>query len=129
MIAGLLALLLCQLVGETVSTVLHLPVPGPVLGMLVLLGWLGWRRPPQDAPVVRAGEGLLRHLQLLFVPAGVGVVAQLALLRDALPAAVGGIALSWLVGLAVTGWTAVLLLRVTGRHTADGTRTEGETAS
>lgn len=111
MIAGLTWLLACQLVGEVVVRVLDVPVPGPVVGMLVLLVVLRVRRTGDDASVVRAGQGLLRHLQLLFVPAGVGVVAYAATIRqDLLPLAVALVG-SWLLGLAVVGWTTTLLER------------------
>lgn len=112
MIKGLLALLGCQLIGELVVGLTDAPIPGPVIGMVVLFAYLQLRSTPDDAGVVRTGQALLTHLQLLFVPAGVGVVAYVAVLReDALPigAAVIG---SWLLGLAVVGWGTVLLSRL-----------------
>lgn len=110
-IIGLLWLLGCQLVGEVLVRALDVPVPGPVVGLVLLWGVLSWRRTPEDSPVVRTGDALLAHLQLFFVPAGVGVVAFGATLRaDALPL---GLALvgSWLAGLAAVGWTVTLLMR------------------
>ena len=59
MIEGLLVLLVCQIVGELAVRTLHLAVPGPVLGMLLLLAVLVVRRPRQDAPVLRAGDRLV----------------------------------------------------------------------
>ncbi len=110
-ITGLTWLLACQLVGEVLVRLTGVPVPGPVLGMLLLFVLLRVRRVGDDATVVRAGDGLLRHLQLMFVPAGVGVVAYTATLRDeALPIAVA-VSVSWLLGLAVVGWTVTLLVR------------------
>ena len=111
MITGLTWLLACQLVGEVLVRLTDVPVPGPVVGMLLLFILLRVRRAGDDATVVRAGDGLLRHLQLMFVPAGVGVVAYTATLRDeALPIAVAILG-SWLLGLAVVGWTVTLLIR------------------
>ncbi len=111
MVNGLMWLLGCQLAGEVVVRLSGLPVPGPVLGMLVLLVLLRLRGAGPQASVVRAADGLLRHLQLFFVPAGVGVVGYLAVLRaDALPIAVGLLG-SWLLGLVVVGWLAQLLGR------------------
>jgi putative effector of murein hydrolase LrgA (UPF0299 family) len=110
-IAGLTWLLGCQLVGEVVVRLTDLPVPGPVVGMVVLLVVLRVRRAADDDPVVRASDALLRHLQLLFVPAGAGVVGYLALIRaDAVPIAVALVG-SWLLGLAVVGWSVALLTR------------------
>ena len=93
----------------------HLRVPGAVVGMLLLFGVLQWRRVGSGADVVRAADVLLRHMQLLFVPAGVGIVAFFATLRaDAVPVAVGLVG-SWALGLVAVGWTAALLGRRSAR--------------
>ena len=114
-LTGVLVLLSCQLVGEIVVRLLGLDVPGPVVGMLVFLVVLRVRRPPPSSALVRGPSLLLRHLQLLFVPAGVGIVAYLDTLRhDALPLA-AGLWLSWLLGLAATGVVVSLLTRLLGR--------------
>jgi holin-like protein len=114
-INGLTWLLGCQLVGEVLVRLTDAPIPGPVVGMVVLLVLLRVRRSDDDATVVRAADGLLRHLQLLFVPAGVGVVAYAATIRDdAVPIAVA-VVVSWLAGLAVVGWVTVLLEGLLGR--------------
>lgn len=112
MIGGLLVLLLCQLGGELVVRLTGLPVPGPVIGMVLLLGVLRLRRPAPDASVVRVANGLLAHLQLLFVPAGVGVIVYLAALRADALAIAGGLWVSWLVGIAATGLVVNALLQV-----------------
>jgi holin-like protein len=112
---GVLALLLCQLGGEVVVRLLDLDVPGPVVGMLLFLVVLRVRRPRPSSGLVRGPAMLLDHLQLLFVPAGAGVVVYLDELRDhALPLA-GGLWLSWLLGLAVTGWVVAALMRLRDR--------------
>lgn len=111
MILGLLWLLACELVGEVAVRLTDAPIPGPVVGMVLLFIVLRWRRIGDDHQVVRAGDFLLSHLQLFFVPAGAGVVVYLATLRDhALPVAVGLLG-SWLLTLAVVGWTITLLMR------------------
>jgi holin-like protein len=114
MLIGLIVLLLCQLAGELVVRTFDLPLPGPVLGMVVLLVVLRVRRPRKESGLVRAPSVLLRYLPLLYVPAGVGVVAHLARLRaDALPIA-GGLVVSWLAALVVTAAVTALVLRLTG---------------
>lgn len=114
MLNGLIVLLACQLVGELLVVSLDVSVPGPVVGMLLMLVVLQVRRPRPDAGIVRAPQTLLRHLPLLYVPAGVGVVAHLDLLGDAALPVVGGLVLSWFGGLVVTASVAALALRVTG---------------
>ncbi len=75
MLAGITLLLCYQLVGEVLVAALGLPLPGPVLGMLLLLVTLVLRRATADL-VEAPAEGLLGHLSLLFVPAGVGVMVH-----------------------------------------------------
>lgn len=119
MIAGLTWLVGLQLVGELVVRVADLPVPGPVVGMLLLFVLLRLRRYDDSRSVVRAGSGLLRHLQLFFIPAGVGVVAYWSVLgRDAVPITVAILG-SWFLGLVAVAWTAVLLERLLGKPRDD----------
>ncbi len=115
MIGGLLVLLSCQLLGEVVVRLTGLPLPGPVVGMVAFLVVLRVRRPGDRSDMVRTPTALLGVLQLLFVPAGVGVVVYLSALRDnALPLA-GGLWASWLAGIVVTGAVVAGLLRVVRR--------------
>ncbi|WP_207482205.1 CidA/LrgA family protein [Arenibaculum pallidiluteum] len=73
MTAALLTLLGCQLAGEILAHLLALPVPGPVLGMVLLASALALQ-PRAPEALRRVSGALLRHLSLLFVPAGVGLV-------------------------------------------------------
>jgi holin-like protein len=76
------------------------------------------REPPRDAGVVRVSEGLLRHLQLLFVPAGVGVVQHLGLLGASAVPVVVGLTVSWLAALVSTAAVAAGLLALGRRRAA-----------
>ena len=73
MIAAFSLLVLCQLIGEFVVRITNLPIPGPVIGLVLLLCGLAWRGRVPD-PVQQTSRGLLSHLSLLFVPAGTGVM-------------------------------------------------------
>lgn len=115
MITGLLVLLACQLVGEMIVRSLDVPVPGPIVGMVVFFAVLQVRRPQRESPLVRGPQTLLTYLPLLYVPAGVGVVSYLTLLRSEAGPAVAGLTLSWLAGLLATAGTAGLLLRLRAR--------------
>ena len=112
MINGLMWLIGCQLVGEVIVRLTNAPVPGPVVGMVLLFVLLQLRRSGDDATVVRAADGLLEHLQLLFIPAGVGVIVLLGAIRDNAAPIVGAMLVSWFVGLALVAWTVVALERV-----------------
>ncbi len=75
---GLALLLLLQAAGEALVQAARLPLPGPVLGLLMLLAAL--RIEALRPPVAAVAELLLGHLSLLFVPVGVGVITHLELL-------------------------------------------------
>jgi holin-like protein len=84
LIRHLTVILLFQLIGETIVRGLNILAPGPVIGMVLFLCLLVLR--PKYAQEIRTtATGLLSHLSLLFVPAGVGVVGHInALGTDAL---------------------------------------------
>jgi putative effector of murein hydrolase LrgA (UPF0299 family) len=99
-----------QSLGELISRGLNLPVPGPVVGMVLLLLALKW--PLVRAPVQACAEVLLSHLSLLFVPVGVGVMTHLGLLHEHGWRILLVIVLSTWAGLAVTA----LVLRALWRR-------------
>lgn len=79
MLVTLSLLLSCQLAGELVARGAGLPVPGPVVGLLLLLMLLVWR--PALGATLRPTVGvILANLSLFFVPAAVGVVTNLGIL-------------------------------------------------
>lgn len=81
MISALSALLVFQLTGEVLARWLDLPVPGPVLGMLLLFLFLVLRGGPGDE-LRTTSQTLLQHLSLLFVPAGTGIMVHLHRVAD-----------------------------------------------
>ncbi len=102
---GLAWLLALQSLGEMLARGLHLPFPGPVIGMVLLLAALYWE--PVRVPVAACADFLLAHLSLLFVPVGVGVVTHLGLLADYGARMLVVVVLSTWAGIVVT----VLVLR------------------
>lgn len=109
---GLTILLLCQSAGEVLTRLTHVGLPGPVLGMLLLLGLLRW--PPVRAPVQAAANALLAHLSLLFVPVGVGVMTHLDLIATYGLRLGVAVLLSTVIGLAVSALVLQALLRRAG---------------
>lgn len=106
-------LLVFQLIGEAGVQGLGLPVPGPLLGMLLLFAALLLRGHLPDA-LREAANALLRHLMLLFIPAVTGVMMYFdRIAREWLP-----FMASCLVGAAltmvVTALTLRWMLRITG---------------
>lgn len=103
MLHGLTLIFICQLAGEALVRLLGVPVPGPVAGMVILLVGLVLAGGP-PAPVRRAGMGLLNHLPLFYVPAGVGLIAHGARLKaDWLPILLAIVG-STLLTMVLVGW-------------------------
>ena len=102
-LVGLAVLVAAFAAGDSLVRATHLPLPGNVVGMLVLLALLGARIIPR-APLEAAADLLLRHLPLLFVPAAVGVARHVGLIRAELGAVV-----------TITVLTTALVMVVTGR--------------
>ena len=73
MIYTLTLLLLYQLAGEVLARLLGLPIPGPVIGMSLLLLTLLIRDHIDHERRTDVGS-LLQHMSLLFIPAGVGIM-------------------------------------------------------
>ncbi len=73
MISGLVQILFFQGLGELLSK-LALPfMPGPVIGLVLMLAFLAARKSVPEG-VDTVATTLVQHLGLLFVPAAVGVV-------------------------------------------------------
>jgi holin-like protein len=94
-------LLIFQTIGEILSYAFSLPVPGPVIGMVLLFLFLLLKNGMAEklAPV---SLELLKHLSLLFVPAGVGIMIHVQrVAAEWLPILVA-LVLSTTVSIAVT---------------------------
>ncbi|KQT09887.1 hypothetical protein ASG40_09110 [Methylobacterium sp. Leaf399] len=123
MIVSLTLILMAQLVGEAAARGAGLPVPGPLIGMAVLLAFLGLRdratrlsdrvlpRPLVDGTLEGTGKGLLAHLSLLFVPAGAGIVGRLDVIATHGLAIAVVVLVSTLLTLAATALTFVAVAR------------------
>lgn len=107
---GITLLLLYQLVGEITVRFFGLPIPGPVLGMVMLFVTLAIRGSAPES-VDHAASALLSHLSLLFVPAGVGMMAHFdRIAEEWLP-----ITLALLLSTVITMVATALIMRGTTR--------------
>ncbi|MFO1283952.1 MAG: CidA/LrgA family protein [Burkholderiales bacterium] len=113
-LAGLTWLVAFQCAGESLVWALGVPVPGPVVGMALLLGALVARRGRDtgpERPLGAAADALARHLSLLFVPAGVGVLLHVGRLADEGAALGAALVASTVLALAAAGLVFQALLR------------------
>lgn len=75
MLAAIALLMTCQLMGEVIHRVTGLPLPGSVIGLVLLLGWLALV--PRERPTLKAVTAwLTAHLSIMFVPAAVGLIDE-----------------------------------------------------
>lgn len=110
MIGSIAVLLLMQLAGTLLVQATGVPFPGPVVGMLLLFAWLLWRRGvPQ--PLARTTQPLLDNLALLFVPAGVGIIAHWRAAEGQLWALALVLVAAAAITLLATAWTLHWLMR------------------
>lgn len=113
MLNALLVILGAQLAGEALAQALHLPLPGPVIGLILLTA--GFALIPGLVALVRpVAQGILGHLSLLFVPAGVGVVGHVERLgAKGLPLMLA-IVVSTVLAIVVAALVFVGVARLTG---------------
>jgi holin-like protein len=106
MLVQLGLLMTFQLIGEALVALSGIPFPGPLCGLVLLLGYLHWRGGPTEE-LVNVGTALVDNLGLLFVPAGVGIVAYAHLLAHDGLAIVAALVVSTVAAILVSGLIAV----------------------
>mgnify|MGYP006337694507 CR=1 FL=1 len=119
MIEAAILLLLCQLAGESVVRAIDIPVPGPVLGAVFMLGFLAFRRgvPERLDTVTR---DLLANFSLLFIPAGVGITVPVSRLEAEAVALIAALIGSTALTIAITALVFVGVDRLLGGSDAMG---------
>jgi holin-like protein len=115
-LTGFVGLMAYWLAGELLVSLLGIGLPGPVAGMLLLLGVSMLQKRVTPA-ISHTSHGLLSYLSLLFVPAGVGIMTQAGLLAEHGLGMLATLVLSTAVTLGITGLTLKFLL---GRRQTQG---------
>jgi holin-like protein len=109
-LCAIAALFLLQALGDAIVRMAGWPLPGSVLGMLMLLGGLLWYGRVPDA-FERSAKALLPHMMLLFIPSVAGVMLHVErVAREWQPILIACV-LGTVVTLVVTALTLKLLLR------------------
>lgn len=114
LLRGLTWLVLFQLLGTAINHLLVPILPGPIIGLLLLLCFL-MARGEVGKPLNEAASSLLRYLPLLLVPPAVGVMVYAKAIAADFWAIAGALLVSCLVTLVFVG---VLMQRFIGRHAA-----------
>ena len=110
--AGIL-LLLCQLAGESIVRAIDIPVPGPVVGAVLMLAFLAIRRRVPDS-LDKTSHDLLANFSLLFIPAGVGIIVHAGRLEAEAFALITALIASTALTIAVASLAFVGADRLTG---------------
>lgn len=77
----LMIILSAFFLGEVLHSILHIPIPGNVLGMILLFAALYFKI-IKVSMIEEVGEFLLSHLSFFFIPAGVGLITSAKLLKE-----------------------------------------------
>lgn len=115
MIQGLVQILIFQALGELISKFALPFIPGPVIGLVLLLVFFLSLRGHVPASIDLVGSSVLQHLGLLFIPASVGVVLYLPILKANAWAIATALVVSVLATIAVTA----SLLKAFGKSDSD----------
>jgi len=115
MIYAITLFFVCQLAGEVIVRAIDITFPGPVLGMGLLFIVVSLRGRSSKA-IDAVADTLLANLSLLFVPAAVGVVQQVGVIRENWLAISAALVFSSVLTLTVT----VYVFRIVARWTGEG---------
>ena len=102
LLRGLTWLVLFQLIGTAINHLLLPVLPGPIIGLLLMLGFLIWKGEVGE-PLSLAASSLLRYLPLLLVPPAVGVMVYAKDIAADFWAIVGALVLSLVIAMAFVG--------------------------
>ena len=123
MLASIFVIFLFQLVGEMLQKYFELTIPGPVIGLILLLAALllhgrygNSSRGELETGLTRTSDYLLGHLPLLFIPIGVGVVMHISYLEDRLLSVLVIIFVSTVL---TVGFTAFVMEKLQSREDQD----------
>jgi len=101
MIDAIALLFVCQLLGEVIHRALGVPLPGSVLGMLLLMAWMAiWQKKRPTLTAVTTW--LTAHLAVMFVPFAVGLIENGPMLSRYGVALVVAVTLSTTITMVVT---------------------------
>ena len=118
MLNSIFLIFLFQLIGELVQKVLELNIPGPVIGLILLLTTLLLSKKYDHKLIqnlkfnlISSAEKLVHYIPLFFLPVGVGVVMHLSFLEGSLVKVLFIIVFGTLITLALTGLLMEKLLK------------------
>ena len=106
-------------IGNVISNVFRLPVPGSILGMILLFLALQFKL-LEFRHVDEAGSFLINNMTILFLPAGVGIMAKWNLIShfwaQILLIVVGALIINMLILGKLVEWIKVKLCRFKTRY-------------
>jgi holin-like protein len=104
MLPSLTVIVLFEAARDVLQTLLKLPIPGPIIGMaLLFVALIGNGRLPDGLD--RTASGILCYLPMMFVPAGVGIMAHFDLIRSDWLAICAALVVSSVLAIVITAAT------------------------
>lgn len=102
--------------GEVISKTLHLPLPGSLCGMLILLALLCSGILKIES-IQTISDFLLSHLAFFFIPAGVSLLAYFEFIQDSWLWIIITCLLTTFITMGICGWMMnALLMRKENKH-------------
>lgn len=100
--------------GQALNQILEIPVPGTVLGMMILLILLLFKVVKLEW-VNKISDILLSNLSLLFIPAGVAIMNEFSDLKGNLIPLLFIIISTTMIVMVITGYTVQMLIKMKNR--------------
>lgn len=106
----LIIILVTYFIGQVVQTLFNLPIPGSVIGLILLFGalYIGIIRVEMIEDVC---EFLLSNMSFLFIPAGVGLMTSFRILKGKWITFMVILIISTILVWAITAYTVKCLRR------------------
>ncbi|MCF9018433.1 MULTISPECIES: CidA/LrgA family protein [Pseudomonas syringae group] len=115
LLRGLTWLVLFQLLGTALNHLFLSILPGPIIGLVLLMAFLMMRGEVSEHVSV-AASSLLRYLPLLLVPPAVGVMVYAGAIAQDFWAIFGTLSLSLMISLTFAGWLMQKLIECQARR-------------
>ncbi|MFV0521310.1 MAG: CidA/LrgA family protein [Mangrovibacterium sp.] len=101
-----------SLLGDLLSSLFHLPIPGSITGMILLLVFL-LTGIVKEKDIKETADFMIHHMSFFFIPACVGVMDSYTLLRGQYVQTLVLIIASTVLVMCVTAWVTQLLGKYT----------------
>lgn len=117
--------LLINFAGECISRVSGIPIPGSIIGMVILLALLK-TKVIRVEQVSELADFLLSNINFFFIPVGVGIMISYKYLEGHYTAGITLILVTTIIVMIASGWVTEVLVRRREKRIAQRAQAEKE---